>query len=189
MDPGKRSTRSTHVASRRHLITTATLALAGITLRPIMALAQADDGISRTAEAIHQQRQFKAEPARVYEALTVSKQFDRIIQLSGVMQSAAMSKMSKPTSIGRHVGEAFALFGGYIVGRQIELVPGRRIVQAWRAENWESGVYSIARFELVPQGTGTTVTFDHAGFPSGDAGHLAEGWQAHYWEPLEKFLS
>jgi hypothetical protein len=31
--------------------------------------------------------------------------------------------------------------------------------------------------------------FDHTGFPTGNAEHLAAGWHAHYWMPLEKILA
>ena len=51
------------------------------------------------------------------------------------------------------------------------------------------GVYSIVRFELTDQGVGTKIVFDHTGFPGGEGEHLASGWQAHYWDPLEKYLS
>jgi activator of HSP90 ATPase len=87
------------------------------------------------------------------------------------------------------VGGAFSLFGGIILGRHVELVPNTRIVQAWRVSYWNPGAYSIARFELVEQGAGTKIVFDHTGFPKGDAEHLASGWKAHYWEPLAKFLA
>jgi hypothetical protein len=39
------------------------------------------------------------------------------------------------------------MFGGDISGRNVELVPGRRAVQAWRSNAWPEGVYSIVRFE------------------------------------------
>ena len=78
----------------------------------------------------------------------------------------------KPAEISREVGGAFTLFGGYITGRHIELVPNERIVQAWRAGGWDPGIYSIARFELVEQGSGTKIVFDHTGFPKGEA----EAW-------------
>jgi hypothetical protein len=94
-----------------------------------------------------------------------------------------------PAEISREAGGAFSLFGGYITGRQIELVPNLRIVQAWRAGGWDPGHYSIAKFELVEQGSGTKIVFDHTGFPIGQAEHLAEGWKGNYWEPLEKFLT
>ena len=79
-------------------------------------------------------------------------------------------------------------FGGIILGRHVELVPNRRIVQAWREVNWDPGVYSVAKFELLEQGTGSKIVFDHTGFPRGNAEHLAAGWKTHYWEPLAKFL-
>ena len=150
-------------------------------------MAGAEGGISRTAESIHQEAVFKASRKRVYEALTDAKQFDKIIQLSGVMQS--MHLADKPAKISRHVGFAFSAFGGYITGRQVELVPEERIVQAWRTGGWAPGVYSVAKFELVAQGSGTKIVFDHTGFPKGEAQVLASGWQAHYWDPLEKLLS
>jgi activator of HSP90 ATPase len=143
--------------------------------------------ISRTAESIHQEAVFKASRKRVYEALTDAKQFDKVIQLSGVMQSMHLG--DKPAEISREVGGAFTLFGGYITGRHVELVPNERIVQAWRTGGWDPGVYSIAKFDLVEQGSGTKIVFDHTGFPKGEAEVLASGWKAHYWEPLEKLLA
>ena len=80
------------------------------------------------------------------------------------------------------------MFGGYITGRQIELVPDELIVQAWRVGSWGRGVYSIAKFELIAQGSGTQIVFDHTSFPKGEAEHLASGWQEHYWDPLLKFM-
>jgi activator of HSP90 ATPase len=95
----------------------------------------------------------------------------------------------EPAAISREVGGAYTLFGGYITGRHVELVPNERIVQAWRTGGWKPGVYSIAKFELVEQGSGTKIIFDHTGFPKGEAEALASGWKAHYWEPLEKLLA
>jgi hypothetical protein len=54
--------------------------------------------------------------------------------------------------------------------------------------NWDPGVYSIAKFELTEHRAGTKIVFDHTGFPKGDGEHLASGWKAHYWEPLQAFL-
>jgi len=89
----------------------------------------------------------------------------------------------------RQGGGAFTIFAGHIVGRHVELVPNERIVQAWRVVNWDPGLFSIARFELVEQGSGTKLVFDHAGFPKGQAKHLDAGWKGNYWEPLVKFLA
>ncbi len=173
--------------TRRQAIVGAAIAFGGLALGSTKAWAGTEDEISHTAEAIHQEPVFKASRKRVYEALTDAKQFDKIIQLSGVMQ--AMHLTDKPAEISREVGGTFTLFGGYVTGRHVELVPNQRIVQAWRAGSWPPGVYSIARFELLEQGSGTKIVFDHTGFPKGDAEVLASGWKAHYWDPLDKLLA
>lgn len=173
--------------TRRQAIVGAGIAFGGLALASTKAWAEAAEEISHTAEAIHQEPLFKASRKRIYEALTDNKQFDKIVELSGVMQS--MHTGDKPSEISPEVGGAFALFGGYVTGRHVELVPNERIVQAWRAGGWPEGVYSIAKFELVEQGLGTRIVFDHTGFPKGDAEHLARGWKAHYWEPLEKLVA
>jgi activator of HSP90 ATPase len=124
---------------------------------------------------IHQERDFEAEPQRVYRALLDTGEF-------GALTGAA-------TEIGDAAGAPFTAFDGYITGRQLELVPGRRIVQAWRASGWSEGVYSIARFELDAVDSGTRVVFDHTGFPEHERDHLAKGWDSHYWEPLARHLA
>jgi len=148
------------------------------------------DGVSHTADAIHQEIVFKAIPKRVYQALTDTKQFDKIVELSGVRKSGLLPpEANKPTQISLQAGGTFALFGGYITGRQLELVPNERIVQAWRAGSWGPGVYSIAKFVLVEEGPATRIVFDHAGFPKDDGKSLAAGWHKHYWGPLAKYLA
>jgi len=125
--------------------------------------------------SLHQEVDFKAAPRRIYEILLNAKQF------------AAFT--GAPAEIDPAAGGAFSLFGGLIVGRNIEEVPGERLVQAWRPTHWDPGVYSMVRFELRPQGTETTVVLDHTGFPKGDYDHLSPGWKEHYWEPLKKYLA
>jgi activator of HSP90 ATPase len=173
--------------TRRQWIARVAIAFGGLALGSTDVQAEAEDGISRTAESIHQEALIKAGRKRVYEALIDTKQFDQVIQLSGVMKS--MPPGGKPTEISREAGGAFTLFGGYITGRHVELLMNQRIVQAWRTGGWDPGVYSIVKFEFVEQGSGTKIVFDQAGFPKGAAEDLAAGWKAHYWEPLEKLLA
>src|SRR5216683_2226644 len=187
MSERKNSSGLVDAPTRRQLIAGVAAAFGGLSMGSAMGWAGAEEEISHTAESIHQEAVFKASPKRVYEALTDAKQFDKVIQLSGVMQSMHLG--DKPAEISREVGGAFALFGGYITGRHVELVPNERIVQAWRTGGWAPGVYSIAKFELVEQGSGSKIVFDHTGFPKGEAEVLASGWKAHYWEPLGKLLA
>ncbi|MFF2449493.1 SRPBCC domain-containing protein [Neobacillus sp. NPDC058068] len=124
---------------------------------------------------IHQEVVFNASPERVYEALTVSNQFSEVTG-------------GAPVEISPEAGGTFSCFGGMIHGRNIELVPGVRIVQAWRVKNWPEGVYSIAKFELKEQDSKTLLVFDHTGFPGVEKEHLATGWGENYWKPLAKYL-
>jgi activator of HSP90 ATPase len=174
--------------ARRQIITAAVAAFGGIAVESLGAWPADQNGISHTAESIHQEPVFKASRKRVYEALTDAKQFDKVMRRSAAMQSG-MAAGAKPAEISREAGGAFSLFGGYVTGRQVELVSNQRIVQAWRSGSWDPGAYSIARFELTDQGSDTKIVFDHTGFPEGQAQHLAAGWRGNYWEPLEKYLA
>ncbi len=178
---------SSQTLTRRQSLKWVAFALGGIAVGSTAAWASPDNGVLHNAETIHQEPTFAASPSRIYQALTDSKQFQKVQLLSGAMKESDL--MAKPAEISRVVGGPLLLFGGYITGRQIELVPGKRIVQVWRVGNWPSGVYSIVRFELTQNGGGTKLIFDHTGFPAGDGDHLASGWKEHYWEPLNKYLS
>ena len=188
MDAGKQEGESpaitTQTASRRQMLAGAAGLFGCVTLGFAEAWASADDA----CEVIHQEVMFKASRKRVYEALTDAKQFNKVVMLSEAMQSG-MAPAGKPAEVSPAAGGAFSAFGGYITGRQVELVPNERVVQAWRAASWGPGQYSIARFELVEQGSGTKLVFDHAGFPPDQKAHLAGGWKANYWEPMEKYFA
>lgn len=151
--------------------------------------AAGEEEISHACETIHQTIVFKASRKRVYEALIDEEQFDKVIKMSAALQSEGKGLGTKPTKIERVAGGTFTLFGGHILGRHVELVPGERIVQAWRVATWEAGVYSIARFQFSDQGGDTKLVFDHTGFPNGLGEHLARGWRGNYWEPLAKVLA
>jgi activator of HSP90 ATPase len=132
-------------------------------------------GVEGLLTYIHQEVDFKASRQRVYDTLLDSKQF------------AAFTGM--PAEISREAGGTVSMFGGLIVGRNIELVPRERIVQAWRPSAWEPGVYSLVKFELKDWASQTKVILDHTGFPEGSFRHLDSGWYLRYWEPLRKYLA
>ena len=144
-------------------------------------------GLSRTAESIHQEVVFDGGRRRVFEALTDSSQFDAVTRLSDAVKLVS-APGAKPTSISREAGGEFTLFGGYIIGRNLEVSPDERLVQAWRETSWNPGEYSVASFALHDHGPGTKLIFDHRGFPEGHGPSLADGWHVHYWRPLAKYL-
>jgi activator of HSP90 ATPase len=122
--------------------------------------------------AIHQEVTFSAAPSRVYEALVDSQRFAEIT--------------GAPASGGGAEGAAFSAFGGHITGRNVELVRDKRVVQAWRAKTWPEGVYSVVRFELSADGTGTRLVFDHEAFPADMKDHLSDGWKSNYWDKIAR---
>jgi activator of HSP90 ATPase len=132
-------------------------------------------GTNQLRTSIHYEIDLKAAPQRVFDVLFDSKQFTALTGL--------------PAEIDSKAGGTFKTFGGLIEGRNVELITGQRIVQAWRPASWDSGLYSIVHFELKPSGSGTLLVLDHTGFPEGDYDHLAFGWNTHYWEPLKKYFA
>jgi len=137
---------------------------------------------SEASIVIHQETNLSATPQVVYETLLSSKEFSACIKKSFKDFTAANAVIDPK------VGGTFSLFDGHIIGRNLELIPNQRIVQAWRVVDWPSGVYSIAKFEFKTEGSGTHLVFDHVGFPDGLKEHLATGWQQHYWDTLSKYL-
>ncbi len=123
---------------------------------------------------ISQSITIKTSAANVYKAITSADQFGEVT--------------GAPAEISPDEGGAFSCFGGQITGRHIELIPGQRIVQAWRVKAWPGGVYSVVRFDLSESGDATTVEPVHTGYPDDAAEHLEPGWHKMYWEPLKAFL-
>lgn len=126
------------------------------------------------SEPIHQEVTFAATPQRLFEALMNEDQH-------GAFTGGA-------AHISKDVGGAFACHDGQIVGRNIELEPNRRIVQAWRVANWDDGVYSVVKLDLQPDGEQTRLVLDHSGVPEASRDQVAAGWPMRYWEPLKAYL-
>lgn len=130
---------------------------------------------NQTRTSLHQEIELNAPPERIFHILLDSKEF---------AACTGMAATIDPTP-----GGAFNTFGGLIEGRNIEIISNRRIVQAWRPTSWDSGVYSVVRFELKASASGTTLALDHTGFPQGGFDHLDPGWHMRYWDPMNKYLA
>ena len=87
------------------------------------------------------------------------------------------------------VGEKFTSWDGYILGKNLELERGRRIVQEWATTEWPEG-YAPSRLELTFRKVsgGTEILMVHSGVPAELADDIAEGWNEFYWEPLKKYF-
>jgi len=123
---------------------------------------------------VHHEVELTAPPKEVYDAYLDSERHSRITG-----QSAHMS---------RKEGAKFDAGDTYITGYNLALEPGRRIVQAWRASEWDEGDYSILSLQLRPKGKGTQLIVDHVGIPDKFRDGVDQGWYEFYWEPMRKYF-
>jgi len=126
------------------------------------------------ATLIRQSVTFKATPHAVFEALMDSRKHAKFTG------SAAR--------ISRKVGGVIWAYDGYITGTNLELVPDKKIVQAWHAQDWPEGHLSRVTFKLAPVKGGTRLAFTHRGVPPADMASIKEGWIDSYWQPLKAML-
>lgn len=125
---------------------------------------------------IHQEVTINAAPKTVFDILMSAEKF------------AAMTG-GREAEISPEVGGALSLFGGAISAINVEVEAGKRVVQAWRSNDWPEGIHSIVRFELSAEGGNTKIVFDQAGHPEDATEMLTGGWQQMYWEPMNAMLS
>lgn len=125
------------------------------------------------------------------QTIRISAPVDRVYQaLANSAEHAAMTKA--PASFHAQEGASFECHGGQIVGRFVELVENRRIVQAWRPANWPAGVYSLVTIHLEAVSDApseTELKLEHAAIPMGMGAHLEQGWHRKYWTPLKAYLA
>jgi activator of HSP90 ATPase len=91
-------------------------------------------------------------------------------------------------SISRMVGGKFTAYDGYAEGVNVELVPDKKIVQTWRADDWPEGHYSRVTFSLTNAGGGTRLAFTQSDVLEEQYDDVAQGWRDYYWKPLKEML-
>jgi uncharacterized protein YndB with AHSA1/START domain len=113
-----------------------------------------------------------ATPQEVYEAWLSS---DGHTEMTGGEAHASDS-----------VGAKFDAWDGYISGKNLELAPGKRIVQSWRTTEFKKSEPD-SRIEVTLEAVtgGTKVTLRHLNIPD-DGGHYEQGWHDHYFEPMKE---
>lgn len=112
-----------------------------------------------------------AAPDKVYDALMDSK------------SHAAIT--GSPARMSARVGGKFTAWDGYIFGKNLELVRGKKIVQEWSTTEWPRG-YPPSKLEITLTGTkkGTQLKMVHSKVPTEQKGDYAKGWKEYYWAPL-----
>lgn len=125
-------------------------------------------------KTIRQTVTFKESPGEVYSILMDSKKHSAFTQ--------------SECKIGKKVGGKISAYDGYIEGENLELVPGKKIVQKWRSGDWPAGHFSKVIFEFMAKGKGTELKFMHQGVPENDFKEKSEGWKEHYWEKMKLLI-
>jgi uncharacterized protein YndB with AHSA1/START domain len=117
-----------------------------------------------------------ATPEEVYDAWLDSKAHSAM--------TGAYAKMSK------RVGAEVSAWDGYITGKNLELVEGKRIVQSWRTSEFdEADEDSIITVTLAPAKTGALLMLHHAKVPDGQTSYEKEGWRDSYFAPMKEYFS
>ena len=126
-------------------------------------------------KTLQQTIRFKASPREVYDMLMNSKKHR---SLSG-----------EPAKISQKVGGKFTAWGSHITGFNLALIPGKKIVQAWRATGWWPDHYSIATYDLEKAGDGTKLKFTQIGVPPNRYSGHYRGWIETYWTPMKEIFA
>lgn len=113
-------------------------------------------------------------PKEVYDALMDSKKH--------TVFTGAKAVISKKQ------GGKYYAYGGYHGGVNLELVPGKKIVQSWHASNWPKGHFAKAVFKFSKIKNGTKVLFTHYGVPDFDFMSITNGWKEYYWDKMQAYF-
>jgi len=92
--------------------------------------------------------------------------------------------------ISSRVGGKIAAGDGYIHGKNLGLVKGKKIVQAWATTEWPDG-YPPSRLQITLKKTkgGTRLEMVHSKVPAEQRDYYAQGWKDYYWEPLKSYFA
>ena len=96
--------------------------------------------------------------------------------------------MPSPADASAEVGGEFSAWDGYISGKNLELEPGKRILQSWRTQQFSESD-ADSELEIVLEGVpeGTKLTLKHTKLP--DHGmQYKDGWVEHYFDPMKAYF-
>ncbi len=80
----------------------------------------------------------------------------------------------------------FELWDGDIAGRNIEIIPGHKLVQEWYfGEQRETSFVTIL---LTAKGEHTRVELVHTNIPESEYDDFAKGWDEYYWGAVKHFF-
>ena len=88
------------------------------------------------------------------------------------------------------VGAEVSAWDGYISGRNLEPIPGERIVQSWRTTEFDAEEEdSVITVVLQETEDGTLLTLEHGNVPDEHKSYEEGGWQSNYFEPMVAYFT
>lgn len=107
------------------------------------------------------------------------------------LDSIAHSEMTGGEAVmSDEVGASITAWNGYITGRNLELVPGERIVQSWRTSEFDDEHEdSIVTVMFEDTDEGALVTLVHSNVPDDQRSYEEGGWESNYFEPMESYFA
>lgn len=94
-----------------------------------------------------------------------------------------------PVTIAAKPGSTFSAFDGALCGTVLQTVPGRLIVQAWRASHWSADdLDSTLILTFWPDGAAGRIELVHANVADHDVEGVTNGWEKYYWTPWKRYL-
>ncbi len=91
-----------------------------------------------------------------------------------------------PAKMSERVGANFSLWGGDIWGKNIKVVPEKKLVQEWYGGKWPGP--SILTILLSEKKGITEIKITHNDIPPEEFDDIAEGWDSYYFGPMKEYL-
>jgi len=92
----------------------------------------------------------------------------------------------EPAEMSTIPGSEFSLWEGSITGKNLEFIPGKKIVQEWYFGDQEEK--SIATILIHDHKNGSSVELRHTNIPDEDYQNIIEGWNINYFGSLDEFF-
>jgi len=116
--------------------------------------------------------EIKAEPEDVFTALTNPFTIE--------LWSGETAQMSDQE------GEEFSLWGGDIIGKNLEVIKNEKLVQQWYFG--DDGPESIVTIKLWAKKTSTSVELSHTNIPDEAYENIVDGWNEAYLGAVKVLL-
>jgi activator of HSP90 ATPase len=92
-----------------------------------------------------------------------------------------------PAQMSTEPGSEFSLWEGDIIGKNLEFIQDRKVVQEWYfGDQPEKSVVTIT---ILPDSGNSIINVEHSNIPDGEFKDIAEGWREYYIDAISNFFN